>query len=89
MFCAYFKRFREKWRGIKRSYKKIQGKIEEIRVLFNNLTGDYPNDILREILSFINPVEEYLTPLIKDAVTNMRELKELYCSEHDKLVFVK
>ena len=42
-----------------------------------------------EILSFINPVEEYLTPLIKDAVSNMRELKELYCSEHDKLVIVK
>ena len=42
-----------------------------------------------EILSFINPVEEYLTPLKKDAVSNMRELKELYCSEHDKLVIVK
>ena len=28
----------------------------------------------------------FLTPLVKDVVTNMRELKELYCSEHNKLI---
>ena len=48
--------------------------MEEILILFRDLSGDFPKAILREILSFVNPVEA------------LRELKELYCSEHDKQI---
>ena len=59
--------------------------MEEIRILFRNLTGDLPTALLLVILSFVNPIEAFLTPLVKDVVTNMRDLTELFCLEHDKL----
>ena len=71
------------WRGIKRSYKKINGKMKKIRSLFQMLTGDLPSVIIRLILSFFDP-GEFLSDLLTKVVTSNRDLKYLYRKEYNR-----
>ena len=49
-----------KWRGIKRSFKKIGHKMEEINKLFFDLSGEYLKVVVLLILQYIDPVDTYL-----------------------------
>ena len=73
-----------KWRGIKRSFKKIGHKMEEINKLFFDLSGEYPKVVVLLILQYIHPVDTYLNPSLKNVVTNMSEVKEFYFSEFNR-----
>ena len=71
------------WHRIKRSYKKINGKMTDIKALFSLLNGNQPEDIIHLILCFVNPAD-FVSDLLKKVVSNMRELKVLYCEEYDR-----
>ena len=73
-----------KWRGIKRSFKKIGHKMEEINKLFFDLSGEYLKVVVLLILQYIDPVDTYLNPSLKNVVTNMSEAKEFYFSEFNR-----
>ena len=55
--------------------------MAEISSLFLKLSGDFPNEIFGLILRFMDPRDFLL--LLTEVVSNMKELKELCCKEHE------
>ena len=74
------------WNRLKISFKKIKKKVEKICYLFREITGDYPDEIIGLILCFVDP-RDFLIPLLKGVVGNMRELTKLYWKEHEEFYY--
>ena len=61
-----------------------KAKADELRVLFLNLIGILPPVLTRLILSYIDPIEEYLEASWNEMRENLKKIKGVYAEEFER-----
>ena len=69
---------------LKVSEYNSKAKADELRVLFLNLIGILPPVLTRLILSYIDPIEEYLESSWNEMRENLKKIKGVYAEEFER-----